>query len=231
MKRYAFYVGIVCCVMLFAGTAAAVSPVETVHFRIVAEGPGIKPSELKEIDQQVEGAYNQVSDVLGIGYTNSGKIEVRVYVTPEKGRALRAAASAATIFVTLGKIDEGTLKHEITHIIIAKPLSTAPRWFEEGLAMYVQYGSMRRMYNKALPPFKDFSFTRLEAKFGADRTEQDSYLYAWAIVSHVIDAYGRDKLKDIFIEHGSFSDKFSKAFGADLRLIEKQSGEIFAVYK
>jgi hypothetical protein len=231
MKRYVLYVSVVCCVLLFTGTAAAVSPVETAHFRVVANGPGLQTADLKKVGEDVEGVYKQVSDTVGTGYTSSGKIEVRVYVTPEKGRALRTAASSSTIFLTFGRIDEGALKHELTHILISKPLSTAPRWFHEGLAMYVEYGSMRGAYKKALPPFKGFSFTRLEAKFGADKTEQSSYLYAWAIVSDVMDTCGKDKLKDIYKEHGSFSDKFSKGFGVDLRSIEKKADGIFAEYK
>jgi len=231
MKRFVLCAIAIFCVMLFAGTAVAISPVETAHFRVVANGAGLKTSDLKKVSEEVEGIYNQVSDIVGTGYTSSGKIEVRVYVTPEKGRGLRAAASSATIFVTLGKIDEGVLKHELTHILISKPLSTAPRWFHEGLAMYVEHGDMKQAYYRALPTFTDFSFTRLEAKFGADKTEQSSYLYAWAIVSYVLDAYGKDKLGTIYKQSGSFSDKFSKAFGVDLRFIEKKAGEIFAAYK
>jgi hypothetical protein len=170
MGKYVIYAGIVCCALLFAGTAAAVSPVETTHFRVVANWPGIQASDLEKVGEDIESAYDYVSDAVGTGYTNSGKIEVRVYVTPEKGRALRTAASESTIFLTLGKIDEGSLKHELTHILVAKPLSAAPRWFHEGLAMYVELGDMKEAYHNGLPPFTDFSFTRLEAHFGADKT-------------------------------------------------------------
>ncbi len=231
MKRPALYVSIAFCILLFAGTAGAVSPVETAHFRVVANGQGLKAQDLKDVGDSVEGIYKEVSEAVGTGYTSSGKIEIRVYVTPENGRALRTAASASTIFLTLGRIDEGVLKHEITHILISKPLSTAPRWFHEGVAMYVENGDMKKVYHKALPDFTDFSFTRLGAKFGAGKTEQSSYLYAWAIVSYVMDTYGKDKLKDIYKQSGSFSDKFTKTFGVDLKTLEKKSGEIFAAYK
>lgn len=231
MKKLALYAAIMCCILLFTGAAAAVSPVQTEHFRVVAQGPNIKASDLEKIGEEVEGVYSQVSGVLGVEYKSSGKIEVQVFVTPEKGRSLRAAASAATILLTLGKVDKGTLRHELTHILIAKPLSTAPRWFHEGLAMYIEHGDIRNAHLNALAPFEGFSFTRLEARFGADRTEQASYLYAWSIISYIMDTCGKDKIKGIYGQSGSFSDKFSKAFGIDLRSIEKKSGEIFAKYK
>lgn len=217
--------------MSFAGAAAAVSPVQTTHFRVVAQGPNIQEADLKKIGEEVEGVYKQVSDALGVEYKSSGKIEVQVWKTPEKGKALRAAASSAALYITLGSIDKGVLRHELTHILIAKPLSTAPRWFHEGLAMYVEYGDIRKVYRKDLPPFKDFTFARLDSRFGADKTEYDSYLYAWSMISYIMDTCGKSKIKDIYGQSGSFSDKFSKAFGIDLRSIEKKSEEIFAKYK
>ena len=231
MKRVALYVGIACCVLLFAETAAAVSPVETTHFRVVAEGSGLQPSDLKKIGEEVEGVYNKVSAALGVGYTKSGRIEVRVYVTPKNGKAMKTAVSSSTIFLTLGRIDDGALWSILTYMIVNQSMPTAPRWFQEGLAMYTEHGDMRGAYNKALPLFSGFSFTRLETKFDANKTYNDACLYSWAIVSYVMDTYGKDKLKDIFKEHGSFSDKFSKAFDVDLRLIEKKADEIFATYK
>jgi len=231
MKRFVLYAATVYCVLFFTGTAAAISSVQTEHFRVVAEGSNIQESDLKKVGEGVEEIYKQVSDFLGVGYTNSGKIEVRVYVTPKKGKPLRAAASGATLFLTLGRMDNDTLRHELAHILIAKPLSSAPRWFHEGLAMYIGSGDMRIAYDGGLAPFKDFTFIRLDAGFEADKSERNAYLYSWAIVSYVIDTYGKDKLKDIFKQHGSFGDKFSKAFGVDLRTIEKKANEIFAGYK
>jgi len=211
--------------------SAAVSPAQTEHFRVVAQGSGIREADLKKIGGEVESAYKQVSDALGVEYKSSGKIEIQVWKTPEKGRALRAAASSATLYLTLGAIDNGLLRHELTHILIDKPLSTAPRWFHEGLAMYMQYGDIRNVHGGDLPPFKDFSFARLDARFGADKTESDAYLYAWSIISYIMDTRGKSKIKGIYGQSGNFSDKFSKAFGVDLRSIEKRSGEIFAGYK
>lgn len=231
MKKYAFYISIVYYILFFTGIALASSPVQTEHFRVIAQGGNIEASELKKIGDEVEDLYGQVSDALGTEYKSSGKIEVRVYVTPEKGRAIRAAAGAATLYLTLGKIDKRVLMHELTHILIAKPLSTAPRWFHEGLAMYISYGDIRNARKKNLPPFEDFSFTRLEARFGADKTEQISYMYAWSIVSYVMDTCGKDKIKDIYKQSGTFSDKFSKAFGISLPSIEKKASGIFAKYK
>lgn len=231
MKSPILYICIVCCILSFTGPAAAVSPVQTKHFRVVAQGPNIQEADLKKIGEDVEDVYKQVSDALGVEYKSSGKIEVQVWRTPEKGKALRAAASSAVLYLTLGSIDKGLLRHELTHILIAKPLSTAPRWFHEGLAMYMEYGDIRKVHRGDLPPFKDFSFARLDSRFGADKTESDSYLYAWSVISYIMDTCGKSKIKDIYGQSGNFSDKFSKAFGTDLRSIEKKSSEIFVKYK
>lgn len=231
MKRPFLYICIACGILSFTGTAAGVSPVQTEHFRVVAQGPNIQESDLRKIGGDVENVYKQVSDALGVEYKSSGKIEIQVWRTPEKGKALRAAASSATLYLTLGAIDNGLLRHELTHILIDKPLSTAPRWFHEGLAMYMQYGDIRSAHRGDLPPFKDFSFVRLEARFGADKTESDAYLYAWSIISYIMDTRGKNKIKGIYGQSGNFSDKFSKTFGADLRSLEKRSGEIFSGYK
>jgi len=231
VKKPLLYTCIACLILSFTGTASAVSPVQTEHFRVVAQGPNIQPADLKNIGDEVEGVYKQVSETLGVEYKSSGKIEVQVWRTPEKGKALRAAAGAAVLYLTIGSIDNGMLRHELTHILIAKPLSTAPRWFHEGLAMYIEYGDIRNVHRGNLPPFKDFTFARLDSRFGADKTEYDSYLYAWSMVSYIMDTCGKTRIRGIYVQSGSFSDKFSKAFGIDLRSIEKRSDEIFAKYK
>ena len=231
MRKYALCMSIACCALLFAGKAAAISPVETAHFRIVANGADLQEADLKKVGDEVEGVYSKVSDALGFGYTRSGKIEVRVYVTPKNGRALATAFSSSTIFLTLGRINDEALWSMLTNMIVSESLPSAPRWFREGLGMYTKYGDMKPVYHKALPNLTDFSFTKLEANFSAGKPEQISYLYAWAIVSYVMDASGKDKLKNIYKENGNFNDKFSKTFGVDLKTLEKKSGEIFAVYK
>ncbi|MDD4879223.1 MAG: hypothetical protein PHR22_02050 [Candidatus Omnitrophica bacterium] len=229
MKKYVLCAGAVCCVLLFAGTAAAISPVETKHFRVVDNGEGITPADLKAAGDTAESLYKEVTNVLGTEYTSSGKIEIRVYVTPKSGRGLRPAASGSSLYLTLGKIDEEILRQGIAHIIISKPLSSAPRWFLRGLELYVAYGSMSGQY-RGLPPFDNFTFARLEQSLQPGKGKDASY-YSWAVVSYVMDNYGKDRLKTIYKQSGTFSDKFSKAFGVDLKSLEKKSGEIFAAYR
>lgn len=229
MKKYVLRATVVCCILLFAGTAAAISPVETAHFRVVDNGKGVTSDDLKETGDKAESLYNEVTDLLGTGYTSSGKIEIRVYVTPEKGRALNSAASGSSLYLTLGRIDEGILRQGIAHIVISKPLGSAPRWFSRGLELYAAYGDMRGRH-RGLPPFDNFTFARLEQAFQTAKRQDASY-YSWAVISYVMDTYGKDKLKTIYKQSGAFSDKFSKAFGVDLKSLEKKSGEIFLAYK
>ncbi len=214
-----------------AGLALASSPVQTGHFRIMGFGGTIPEEKLKKIGQDLEAAYAEILTFLGVDPYKSGKIEVSVYLKPQAGSALRASASAAHIDVDADFNDIGLLKHELTHIVIHKPLPSAPRWFHEGLALYIEYGDIRDDNRDPRPPLKDFSFTRLEANFGASKSEGDAYYYAWSIMSYLMDVYGKEKLKQVFKESGFFKDRFAKAYGAGLKDVEQKADYIFGKYK
>ncbi len=223
-------------ILTFSAPAYAASPVHTEHFRIMGFGGDVKEDVLKKIGDDLESAYADITDFLGVDSYKSGKIEASVYTKPQAGRGTRAHAGATSIVLDANYTDRELLRHELTHILIHKPLPSAPTWFHEGLAQYVGYGDIRNFSlrnNKAMPPasFKDFSFIRLEARFGADRSEGESYFYSWSIMSYLLDVYGKDKLKQVFKEKGNFSDRFGKAFGVELKAIEKKADEIFNKYK
>lgn len=217
--------------LINAGTVSAASPVQTEHFRIMAFGGTVPEEKLKRIGQNLESAYADIFTFLGVDPYKSGKIEVSVYLKPQAGRGLRASAGEAHINLDADFNDMGLLRHELTHIVIHKPLPSAPRWFHEGLAQYIGSGDIRQSNWNSRPPFKDFSFTRLEANFGASKSEDDAYYYAWSIVSYLMDVYGKEKLKQVFKESGFFKDRFAKAYGVGLKDIEQKADYIFNKYK
>ncbi len=147
------------------------------------------------------------------------------------GRGIRASAGEAQINLDASFSDMELLRHELTHILINKSMPTAPRWFHEGLAQYISEGDIRGVKKRPLPLMNDFSFMRTEANFGADLTEDDSYYYAWSIVSYLIDEYGKEKLQQLFKESGFFKDRFARTYAIDLKTIEEKSIEIFDKYK
>jgi len=217
--------------MLNASPAFAASPVKTEHFRIMAFGGSVPQEKLKKIGQDLESAYADILSFLGVDPYKSGKIDISVHLTPQSGRSLRASAGEAHIDLDADFNDTELLRHELAHIVIHKPLPSAPRWFHEGLAQYIGSGDIRQGKWDPSPPFKDFSFTRLEARFGASRSEDNAYYYAWSIVSYLMDVYGNEKLKLIFKESGFFKDRFAKAYGAGLKDIEQKADYIFGKYK
>lgn len=215
-------------IMVSAGTALAALSIQTEHFRVMSFKGTVPQGQLEKIGQNLESAYADILTFLGVDPYKSGKIEVRVY---QAGSGVRASAGEAHMSLGADFNDMELLRHELTHIVIHKPMPSAPRWFHEGLAQYIGSGDIRDVIWKIRPPFKDFSFTRLEANFGAAKTEGDAYYYSWSIVSYLVDVYGKEKLKQVSKESGSFSDKFAKAYGVKLKDVEQKSDEIFGKYK
>lgn len=37
--------------------------------------------------------------------------------------------------------------------------------------------------------------------FGATKTENEAYYYAWSIISYIIDEYGKEKANEIFAKY------------------------------
>lgn len=232
LKNKIFYCAVfITLTILNANPAFAASPVQTGHFRIMSFGGSVSQEKLKRIGQDLESAYADILTFLGVDPYKSGKIDVSVHLKPRAGGNLRASAGAAHIDLDADLSDPELLRHELAHIVIHNPLPSAPRWFHEGLAQYIGSGDIRQSKWDPCPPFKDFSFTRLEAKFGASKSEDDAYYYAWSIVSYLMDVYGKEKLKKVFKESGFFKDRFAKAYGAGLKEIEQKADYIFDKYR
>lgn len=208
----------------------AASPVKTDHFKIMGFG-GVEEEKLKRIGRDCESAYSELLTFFGVDPYKSGKIQVNVYTKPQGGKGIIASASAQQIELYMDFNDRKVLNHVLAYIVIHKGLPIAPKWFREGLALYLEYGDIRKDKTKSRLPFKDFSFTRLEARFSTHIGEEDAYYYAWSVVSYLMDVYGKEKLRRVFKESGSFSDKFAKAYGVKLKDIEEKADYIFANYK
>lgn len=209
----------------------ATSPIQTEHFRIMGFGGEIHEMALKRIAKDLEAAYIDIATFLDMDPYRFSKIEVNVLLKPQGGSGIRAGADAARINLDAGFSNMKLLKHELTHILISKPMSSAPRWFHEGLAQYMSEGDIREANKYPRLDLNDFSFMRLEAMFGATKTENEAYYYAWSIVSYIIDEYGKEKLQKLFKESGFLKDRFVRVYGVELSSLEEKANEIFAKYK
>ena len=230
-KKISYFIVFITLLLISCRPLFAASAVQTDHFMIRGFGGNVPEEKLKRIGRDCESSYADLLTLFGVDPYKSGKIEVSVYLKPQRGSKIIASASAAHIDLYADFNDIKILKHELTHIVIHKALPSAPTWFHEGLALYIEYGDIRKDRTESRLPFKDFSFTRLEARFRADKTQGEAYYYSWSIVSYLMDVYGKEKLKRVFKESGSFSDRFTKAYGVRLKDIEEKADEIFANYK
>jgi hypothetical protein len=229
-KKISYFIVFITLLLISCRPLFAASPVKTDHFKIMGFG-GIEEEKLKRIGRDCESSYAELLAFFGVDPYKSGKIQVNVYTKPQGGKGIIASAGAQQIDLYMGFNDKKVLNHVLTYIVIYKALPSAPKWFREGFALYLEYGDIRKDRTKSRLPFKDFSFTRLEARFSTHIGEEDAYYYSWSIVSYLMDVYGKEKLNRIFKESGSFSDKFSKAYGVKLKDIEEKADYIFANYK
>lgn len=233
MLKHSEFIAIIfsVAVVIFTQNVLVAAPAQTEHFRIMGFGGEISEADIKRIATDLESSYKEIAILLGVDPYRFSKIEVNVYKKPQAGRHIRAGATEETIDLDANFNDIITLKHELTHIVIAKAMPSAPTWFHEGLAQYISEGDIRKAKEGDIFPIGTFSFAKLEADFESDVNEDEAYYYSWSIVTYLIDKYGKEKLQVLFKESGFFKDRFVKAYGIELKTLEEKSNEIFSKYK
>lgn len=233
MLKHSEFIAIIfsVAVVIFTQNVLVAAPAQTEHFRIMGFGGEISEADIKRIATDLESSYKEIAILLGVDPYRFSKIEVNVYKKPQAGRHIRVGATEETIDLDANFNDIITLKHELTHIVIAKAMPSAPTWFHEGLAQYISEGDIRKAKEGDIFPIGTFSFAKLEADFESDVNEDEAYYYSWSIVTYLIDKYGKEKLQVLFKESGFFKDRFVKAYGIELKTLEEKSNEIFSKYK
>lgn len=233
MLKHSEFIAIIfsVAVVIFTQNVLVAAPAQTEHFRIMGFGGEISEADIKRIATDLESSYKEIAILLGVDPYRFSKIEVNVYKKPQAGRHIRAGATEETIDLDANFNDIATLKHELTHIVIAKAMPSAPTWFHEGLAQYISEGDIRKAKEGDIFPIGTFSFAKLEADFESDVNEDEAYYYSWSIVTYLIDRYGKEKLQVLFKQNGFFKDRFVKVYGIELKTLEENSSEIFGKYK
>jgi len=209
-----------------AQVLAASKVVVSDNFRVVGRS-GVDQEMLEEISKAFEKAYAEVTEKLGLTRYKSCKIEVIIVSEYQRYRA-DAYRWDSVIRVPLETYKEdisgGVFQHELTHILIDTAMPSAPTWFHEGLAMYIERGFPEEgvpkeeiNFRAAKKIFKDkFSFKELEADFRRPKEEWFSYQLSYNIVSYLIDKRGFDKIKELFNTRGHFRKRFKKVYGESL---------------
>ena len=176
---------------------------------------------MRSAGKLLEEVYIDVTTYLGVTSYKSGKIEARV-----SGKdAMRAHARRFGSIMTFHIEDNnpGTLRHELTHILIDKYFSNAPIWFHEGVAQYVEKGKTADIDKISKFP-GEISFSRFNNDFDRNNTpeEKRAYKYSYGIISYLIIEYGQDKLKAMFKKAGHFSKHFRNIYGRSLEDFEDE---------
>lgn len=122
---------------------------------------------------------------------------------------------------------EGPLAHEITHLLVDQTTGgNYPRWLTEGLAQYVeeQISGFTLEEPSSSSKAAVYSFSVLDEGFDNQPDQLLAYWQSFQAVRHLLDNYGRDRMKDLLVrlkEGEQFSAAFEKAYGCSFADFEK----------
>jgi hypothetical protein len=219
--------GLVACLMATAAlltarpAAARDQPATTEHFLVYAEA-GASEGQAKAVGRLGERAFERVT--ADLGYVPEERIVILAYGKPEGpvwDTAPRAALGLVqsphnVIRIALGRSRDElyhVVAHEIAHVVLARALrgdlDEVPRWFNEGLAMWVSRawtpddeGRAQDLAagGQALPP------DQLDAKFSSANDEEvrDAYLQSASMVEALTRIAGTDAIARLVksLRHG-----------------------------
>lgn len=199
----------------------------------------------KALAERVEATRDAFRDVFGREWP--GVTEIRLAMGREEMEALSLAGSRVpkwaealawprhnVILVDalslLKPSGEVTLRHELSHVALGQLSNEWPRWFQEGVAMYLtgdrfsvtQYAAMFR----AVTQERLFDFTDLSESWPDHPADVEiAYAQSVTFVAHLVERYGRERLGEL-VDHvqagASFEVAFARAFLTSLG-VEQES--------
>jgi len=233
-------------VFVFSARAETWSSIESEHF-IVRFTESI--SSAQEIQDIAESFYPQVTNDLG--YSVKGKITIwfcesrkefdRSVNAPIQDWAVGCAYPLQARIVILDpafsenrRINLSHLvKHEIAHVIfglyVGENLKNVPRWFNEGVAMYLSDDWTYSHYwailtgtlsNSIIPLYRlSIDFPEMTSR------AQIAYAQSYSVLTFMIKRYGNDALKEcirLIAEGKEFDEALAGATGADMEWLESR---------
>ena len=126
---------------------------------------------------------------------------------------------------------EMIVAHELSHIVVgiatANPFAGLPRWLDEGLAMYAEGQELPQANRSALESAirRDALLSlRSMTSYSGQASQVDLYYgQAHSVVAYLLDAYGRDKMREllaVFAEGSRQDDALLRVYGVDLAGLE-----------
>jgi hypothetical protein len=122
--------------------------------------------------------------------------------------------------------------HELSHVIVGmvtnNPYSQVARWLDEGLAMYAEGdlpANNRQALERAVRADALLS-VRSMSSYSGQAGEVDLYYgQAYSIVTFMLDAYGRDKMRELLIVFGEGTrqeDALQRVYGLTLEELDNE---------
>jgi len=124
-----------------------------------------------------------------------------------------------------------TLRHELAHIVTAVagegPFGGLPAWLDEGTAVYAQKspGSFQLAFQRAVAQDALLPLPSLSSYPGDPRLVNLFYGQSWALVSYLIETYGREKFAQLFATFkagATTDDALRRVYGLGLYELENQ---------
>jgi len=124
-----------------------------------------------------------------------------------------------------------TLRHELAHVVTAVagegPFGGLPAWLDEGTAVYAQEeaGAFRRAFEEAVAEDRLLPLPSISTYPGDPRLVNLFYGQSWALVSYLIEAYGREKFARLFAtfkEGATTDDALRRVYGLGVYELEDQ---------
>lgn len=214
----------------------AAGVLETPRFRIVYTSASKVAAQRLAAD--IERVRDDFQKVLGRDWPGVTEIRVGLGRSEFEGLAVKGGApppwAAALAYPGMNIVllearslqlprGETTLRHELAHVALGRLGEGWPRWFHEGLAMYLtgdrfsltQYAALFRGVTQK----RIFPFSTLESGWPAEATDVDiAYAQALSFVEFLIERHGAARmgaLVDQVREGKSWDEAFRSAFQSE----------------
>jgi hypothetical protein len=148
-----------------------------------------------------------------------------------------AVPQLSEAFISVQDSQDDTLvrdmPHELTHLVFHQLTAQgqlAPRWFDEGLAVYNQFyhePEMKAVFEQALVTHSLIRLQSIELEFPADANQAYlAYAESWQLVSYMYQTFGLAKMERFIQDQNNssylFDDAMQKALGVDTAHLENQ---------
>jgi len=211
---------------------------ESEHFIYFYHSGSLAERELPQIIENHEEAYTKISETLRIEQSTKMRcflfpsMREKTFYTYHVGAGFASGQTIIEVYNNEIKVDPF---HELTHVLAGRINQSLPALFDEGLAVYMQKGSVwngkhvdqwvKEYLNEGkLIPIKDLlSFPEIGS---IESKPSIAYPEAGSFVKHLIDSYGIEKFRQVLHKIQKGKDKLQDNKRLLNEIIGKELSEI-----